>query len=422
MSANTEFPLSEAPAAGRKGLLSISMVLFSFTFFTGTMFAGGKLGVAFPIVEMLWIATIGNLLLALYAAALAWIAARSGLNTVLMGRFCFGEKGSKLSDFLLGFAELGWYAWGTATVAITLVKLLALPEWLTTPLMVFFGLAFCVTALVGYRGLDLLSRVSVPLMFILLVASMWIAARHAGGWQAMQRIEPTETLGWSAAITMVFGTFASGATQATNWTRMARSSGTAITGSMISFLIGNGLMVVAGAWCAVVYQQADIVAVMTLQGLSVAAVIMLCLNLWTIQGPTIYNVSAAACHLLRSERRRTLTIASAGIGILLAIGGMYELLIPFLVLLGSIIPPVGGVIIADYVFHHRGRYPALSEARLPRFNYAGLAAYSLGALTAYFSPWVAPLVGIAVSAASYLLFVRLARGREQRRALAQPQP
>ncbi|WP_239835065.1 hypothetical protein, partial [Cronobacter sakazakii] len=28
MSANTEFPLSEAPAAGRKGLLSISMVLF----------------------------------------------------------------------------------------------------------------------------------------------------------------------------------------------------------------------------------------------------------------------------------------------------------------------------------------------------------------------------------------------------------
>ncbi|EOC0466525.1 cytosine permease, partial [Cronobacter sakazakii] len=163
-----------------------------------------------------------------------------------------------------GFAELGWYAWGTATVAITLVKLLALPEWLTTPLMVFFGLAFCVTALVGYRGLDLLSRVSVPLMFILLVVSMWIATRHAGGWQAMQRIEPTETLGWSAAITMVFGTFASGATQATNWTRMARSSGTAITGSLISFLIGNGLMVVAGAWCAVVYQQADIVAVMTL--------------------------------------------------------------------------------------------------------------------------------------------------------------
>ncbi|MBZ4354340.1 hypothetical protein LAM24_23185, partial [Mycobacterium tuberculosis] len=86
-------------------------------------------------------------------------------------------------------------------------------------------------------------------------------------------------------------------------------------------LIGNGLMLVAGAWCAIVEQQPDIVGVLILQGLSVAAVIMLCLNLLTIQGPTIYNVSAAACHLLRSERRRTLTLAAAGVGIVLAIGG-----------------------------------------------------------------------------------------------------
>lgn len=57
---------------------------------------------------------------------------------------------------------------------------------------------------------------------------------------------------WSAAITMVFGTFASsGATQATNWTRLANSSRTAIVASMSSFLIGNGLMIVAGAWCAI---------------------------------------------------------------------------------------------------------------------------------------------------------------------------
>ena len=136
MSNSNDFPLVEAPASGRKGVFSISMVLFSFTFFTGTMFAGGKLGVSFSIVNLLWIAVIGNFLLALYAASLGWIAARSGLNTVLMGRFCFGEIGSKLADFILGFAELGWYAWGTATVAISLVKILALPEALTIPLKI----------------------------------------------------------------------------------------------------------------------------------------------------------------------------------------------------------------------------------------------------------------------------------------------
>jgi len=161
--------------------------------------------------------------------------------------------------------------------------------------------------------------------------------------------------------------------------------------------------------------------VMMLQGLSFAAVVMLCLNLWTIQGPTIYNVSAAACHLLRSERRRTMTLAAAGVGILLAIGGMYELLIPFLVLLGSIIPPVGGVIMADFWYRHRGKYPALGSVSLPRYNLAGLFAYAVGAVLAYASPWVAPLVGISASALCYILLLEL-RGRRQALGQAEVEP
>lgn len=409
MSAPGEFPLSEAPRSARKGLLSISMVLFSFTFFTGTMFAGGKLGMAFNFVDMLWIAAIGNSLLALYAAALALIAARSGLNTVLMGRFCFGEAGSRLSDFLLGFAELGWFAWGTATVAIVLVKMLGLAEGFTWPLMVFFGLGFSITAIIGYRGLDVLSRVSVPLMFVLLIVSMYIATRHVGGFKGLAAVIPHEAMTFSAAITMVFGTFASGATQATNWTRLSRTGRIAVIASVVSFLLGNGLMIVAGAWCAMVYQQADIVSVMMLQGLSFAAVVMLCLNLWTIQGPTIYNVAAATCHLVRSERRRTMTLLAAAVGVLLAMGGMYEMLIPFLVLLGSVIPPIGGVIMADFWFRHRGKYPALASVQLPRYNLAGLTAYAVGALLAYLSPWIAPLVGICASAIVYIVLLKLSR-------------
>ena len=409
MSSPGDFPLSEAPRSARKGLLSISMVLFSFTFFTGTMFAGGKLGMAFNFVDMLWIAAIGNSLLALYAAALALIASRSGLNTVLMGRFCFGEAGSRLSDFLLGFAELGWYAWGTATVAIVLVKMLGLAEGFTLPLMVFFGMGFSITAIIGYKGLDVLSRVSVPLMFVLLIVSMFIATQHVGGFSGLAAVIPHQTMTVSAAITMVFGTFASGATQATNWTRLSRSGHIAVTASVVSFLLGNGLMIVAGAWCAMVYQQADIVEVMMLQGLSFAAVIMLCLNLWTIQGPTIYNVAAATCHLVRSERRRTMTLIAAAVGVLLAMGGMYEMLIPFLVLLGSIIPPIGGVIMADFWFRHRGKYPALASVQLPRYNLAGLTAYAVGALLAYLSPWIAPLVGIGASAIVYIVLLKLSR-------------
>lgn len=406
MSESAEFPLSEVPRHQRRGFFSISFVLFSFTFFTGTMFAGGVIGTNFTFLNMLWVSALGNVLLALYASVLALIASRSGLSTVLIGRFCFGEIGSKLFDMILGFAELGWYAWGTAMLAISLCTLLELPEWIKYPLMIVLGLGFCITALVGFKGLDLLSRFSVPLMLVLLIVSMVKATYFAGGWQGLVNLVPKEAgspMGWSAAVTIVFGTFASGATQATNWTRLSRSGRVAIAASFISFLGGNGLMIVAGGWCAIVYQNADIVQVMIGQGLSIAAIVMLCLNLWSSQGPTIYNTSVAACNLIRTGRRRTVTLMSAVVGIVLAVCGMSDMLVPFLKLLGTIIPPIGGVIMADYWFGYRGRYPKLKDVTLPNFNLQGLMAYAIGAFLACCSPWLAPVVGIISAAAAHII-------------------
>jgi cytosine permease len=97
------------------------------------------------------------------------------------------------------------------------------------------------------------------------------------------------------------------------------------------------------------------------------------------------------------------------------------MLIPFLILLGSIIPPIGGVIVADFFYGHKGLYPKLSTAALPRFNWVGLSAYAIGALCAYFSPWVAPLVGIAVAALSYVLLFELQRMRITRQVTSPAQ-
>lgn len=106
-----------------------------------------------------------------------------------------------------------------------------------------------------------------------------------------------------------------------------------------------------------------------------------------------------------------MTLIAAAIGVVLAIGGMYEMLIPFLVLLGSIIPPIGGVIMADFWYRHRGQYPTLASVTLPRYNLLGLSAYAAGAVLAYSSPWIAPLVGIGASAVCYVALLEISRRR-----------
>ncbi|HJR30193.1 MAG TPA: cytosine permease, partial [Pseudomonas sp.] len=99
----------------------------------------------------------------------------------------------------------------------------------------------------------------------------------------------------------------------------------------------------------------------------------------------------------------TVTLAGAVIGTLLALLGMYDMLVPYLILLGTVIPPIGGVIMADFFFRYRGRYPRLADTQLPAFNWPGLSAYAVGTVAAFNSPWVAPLVGIAAAALTYVL-------------------
>lgn len=403
---SSDYPLTEVPQSDRKGLLSISVVLLGFTFFTATMWAGGNLAQSLPTSQLFGVILVGNLLLGIYASSLAYIACKTGLNAALIGRFCFGEIGCKLSDMILGFTQIGWYAWGTATIATILMKVLELPRVLEIPLMVFFGFAFCLTALIGYKGMDWLSRIAVPAMMIFIVLSIYKGLVDIGG---LENITGSSTgeMSMTAAITVVIGTFISGGTQATNWSRFASSPKVAVLATMAAFFVGNGLMVVTGVFGALIYQHADIVDVMLAQGMMVLAVLMLFLNIWTTQDNTIYNFAVAGCDLLRTDKRNVVILAGAVIGVVLAVGGIYNFLIPYLILLGTFIPPIGGTMMADFWFKHKGEYPKLSESSRPDFNWVGLIAYAVGSLLAYTSPVLPPVVGVCGAAIAYLVLFKL---------------
>ena len=403
MLSNNDFPLGPVPQNHRKGFFSMTSILLGFTLFTATMWAGGELGASFNLMELVGIILIGNLLLGIYAASLSYIAYRTGLNTVLLSRYCFGDKGSKLVDLILGFTQIGWYAWGTATVAVVLVKLLNLPQDYTLGLMLLFGMGFCLTAIVGYKGLELLSKVSVPAMLFFIGLSVFQGIIDIGGLSQLLTLDAKASLTYSAAITLVFGTFVSGATQATNWSRFSKTGRVAVLSTLLAFFVGNGLMVLVGAFGSLIYQQADMVDVLVSQGFILAAVIMLFTNIWTTQDNTIYNFAAAGCHLLRTKKRTQVILVGAAIGTLLAAFGMYEFLIPFLILLGTFIPPIGAIIMIDFYLIRRHEEIDFKHYRFTEFNYKGLIAYVLGSGAAFFSQWVAPIIGIFVAAFVYYL-------------------
>ncbi|MGG6239907.1 cytosine permease [Nodosilinea sp. AN01ver1] len=410
-SVSEDYPLSAVPLGARRSLLSLAPILVGFTLYSGTLFAGGLVGPSFQFwPNLVALIVVGNLILGLYAALLGYIAGETGLTTVLMARFSFGNVGSRWVDFILGFTQIGWYAWGSALMAQLLNTLAGVPESWNWLIILFFTYAFCSTAYFGYTAMDWLSRLAVPAMVLLMGLSLSVATRDVGGFAGLQAAAIADPLPLSAAITIIVGTFVSGGTQATNWSRFAKNGRAGFIATLIAFFLGNGFLIFSGAFCAKVYGEPDIVQVMAQQGLLVGGLILFFLNMWTTQDNTIYAFSIAGSNMFRSSRRTLFVLGGATIALFMAWGGIYEGLVQYLILLGTFIPPIGGIIMADYWVNRRSQFPTLEE-RQPAFNWAGVIAYVVASAIAYFTGqagWgIVPINGIVSALVLYILLSRV---------------
>ena len=407
--ATEDYPLSAVPGTARKPFWSLSLLLMGFALTSTTLFAGGAIGPAFSFPQLIGIILVGNLILGCYCAALGYIASQSGLTTVLMARFSFGNVGSRWVDFIMGFTQIGWYAFTTAIVVQVLLQLFGLESggFLYTVLVFFFNYAFCATAYIGYRAIDWLSRLAVPAMLILVAVSLAIAF---GDFGSATIAEPTGDMSTGAALAVVIGTFISGGTQSTNWSRFADSGKNAVVSTLCAFLLVNGILVFAGAFCTLVYGSEDLIQAMATQGILAGGVILLILNVWTTQDNTIYAFSVAGANMFRTHKRHAFVLGGATLALVLTLSGIYDLLPTYLLFLGTVIPPVGGIIMVDYWLRRGGSFPDLSS-KLPAFNWAGVIAYVAGSIIAYTTGnaglGIAPVNGIITAAVLYGILYRI---------------
>jgi cytosine permease len=407
--ASEDYPLSAVPLSARKPFWSLALLLMGFALTSTTLFAGGTIGPAFSFSTLMTIILLGNLILGVYCGTLGYIAAKSGLTTVLMARFSFGNVGSRWVDFIMGATQIGWYAFTTAVIVQVLMELLNIPQngFLYGVLVFVFNYGFCATAYIGYRAIDWLSRLAVPAMLVLVAISLSIAGRDLAG---VEVPPPTGDLAMGTALAIVIGTFISGGTQATNWSRFAKSGRSAVLGTLLAFACVNGILVFAGAFSTAVYGTQDLIQAMAIQGILAGAIVLLILNVWTTQDNTIYAFSVAGANMFRTRKRHAFVLGGATFALILTLSGIYEQLPNYLIFLGTVIPPVGGIIMVDFWFCHRGEFPGL-DTPLPAIHWAGIIAYVMASAIAYFTGnanlGVGPVNGIISAAVLYLILSRM---------------
>ncbi|MGY1841668.1 MULTISPECIES: cytosine permease [unclassified Modestobacter] len=402
-----DYPIDPVPASARRSLFSLSIVLLGFTFFTPTMLAGAQIGAAFPATSLIWVLLLGSAVLGIYVGAIGGIGARTGLTTVMMCRYTLGTRGAKLASLLLGGTQVGWYGVTVATLAQLTASALGWegrgPE---VALMLVGGAVMGATAYFGYKGMYALSLVSVPLLLALAGWVTWRSLEEVGGWSGLTAIVPSESMTVAVAVTIIVGTFASGGTQAPNWTRFARTPTAGFWACLVAFLIGELLMLGFGAIGAVAFGEGDFVLVLYQLGLVGWGLVFLVANLWTTNDNTAYNFGVAGAEIADSRSKKPFVVGGVVLGTLLAVTGIYDNLIDYLVWLGILIPPLGGVVIGDFLARWRSGMSG-GTALLPSIEWRNIGVYVVASLAAWASNeagWgVPPVIGVVVAVAGVLL-------------------
>lgn len=405
-----DYPMTPVPPSARKSFWSLIVVLLGFTVFTPTMLAGATIGASFAFGPLLVVVGIGSALLGTYVAVMGYVGSRTRLTTVMMARYSFGTRGSKLASLLLGGTQVGWYGVVVGTIGDLTAQALGLQDnpLARALLIVVPSALMCWNALRGYKGMYLASAIATPLALLL---AFWVAFRsiqEVGGVSELFAVEPAGQMSIAVAITTVVGTFVSAGTQVPNWTRFAVKPRDAVVACISAFVIGNGLMIVFGAIGATAFGISDYVEILYALGLTVAGVLLLFGNLWTTNTDTAYAFGVAGAEMFDKPTKTPFIIGGATIATLLALFGIQNHLIDYLGLLGTFIPPVGGVIIADWL--RRWRHGLVDVATLPALDLRNLAAYVVAGAAAYVSAsleiGVPPVIGVAVAMALVLLLPR----------------
>lgn len=397
-SVDTEYSLSAIDKSSRQGFWAVLVIMVGFTFFSPSMSAGGNIGVGLNLRDFFIAMILGNAFLGIYTGILAYIGQSTGLTLDLLSRYSFGDKGSFLPSILISFTQIGWFGVGVAIFALPIGALLNINPII---LIIVTGILMTSTAYIGFKALAALSTIAVPLIAILGIYSVNLGINQVGGFANVFSETPSSPITMSVALTIVIGSFISGGTATPNFTRFSKSTKTAVLSTVIAFFIGNSLMFLFGAVGGAVTGVPDIFDILIAQGLMLPAIIVLGLNIWTTNDNALYTAGLGLANITKIQMK-PLVIVGGAVGTITAIW-LYNNFVSYLNLLGSMIPPVGVVIIIHYFINKKAYKDG--DYEIQTVNIGAIAAVVIGALAGIFIKWgIPPVNSLIVSAVIFVVY------------------
>jgi purine-cytosine permease-like protein len=369
---------------------------------------------AFTLTTTMLVIAAGAIGGALLVAVLAPIGSALRVPSIVATRAALGFQGAQVVAFLLFATNFVWIAVNNAIAASITARLVSGPAaehqaaW-----AVFFGIVATLTVLGGPRAVGLADRAAVPLLLtsgvVLTLACLraTIPAVPAPATSAIDMFHGFDLIfGYQTTWLLMFADYS-------RYTRSGKQSGIATFG-------GLGLtalwFIPLGLIASRVASSGDPGAMLFALGLGWWGAILVTLGTLTTNFVNIYMSALALKSLRPATSNRAAIWIIGGIGCALSVlsQSLLDRLGGFTVALAGLFVPIGGLLIAHFVFLGRKDAPAALYPAAPgvtpavgNWSVAGMTAWIAGAAAFYLSQRLGGVVpGLVVSIAVYLVLAR----------------
>lgn len=423
---------------------SITMVWAGAMICVSCLMVGGLLGSSLTLPQTIISVLVGYGIVALYMCFIGMQSCDLGLPTSVIAGGSLGEKGARyIIAILLTIACVGWFGVQSAVCGISFSSMVLaifgvnIPAWIC---IVVWGLIMLLTACFGFKGLKVLNTIAVPLLLAVCIYGLILALVKYDGVHVIAAYQPAVNMGLVFGINYTIATFALGGVISGDYCRFAKSRKDVVKSSFLGVIPAGFFIMLVGAILSIVTGEYDISNVFVSFGsviLGLLGLLALICGTWTTNVTNAYTggLSLSVLLGLNEEKTKIPTAVAGVIGIGLALfgalgsAGFYTVFQDFLSILSAILPPLAGVIIADYWIIGKGKKENFSVKK--GVYWPGLVSFIIGFLIAcmtggtfasYFPGLVAavpvldipffvgPVNGIIVALILYVIFAKIEQG------------
>lgn len=403
LEAASDFETSAVPQYARKSFFSLTIVWTGFVFLITSMIAGGGLANGLGLRDIILATLGGNVFLSVLAILIALIATKNGLSFALITRYSFGLKGSKIATLFVPVVNIGWYTIQSATYGHFIASIFGISGYGELAIMFAAAIIMGVFALLGINALTILGYVAIPAIIYLSLGAALKATSIAGLEHLLAYVPPLD-ISLMQGMGIVIGTWIlSTATCIADIMRYAKTPRQAIGSTVLGLIGGNSLLIICGAVAAIGTGNSDLCDMLLKLGLVIPAFILMTTNLFTTNATNLYSTSLNLANTFNMDRRKLIVIILVVCGLLtFTRPNEIDNFFVFLNVLGIVVPPLAGIILADFYLVHRGSYEPLAQARLKNWNIAPWLTWAITLVILYFFRFgLDALNGVVISLVLY---------------------